>query len=126
MNVVLWILQVGVAFFAASGALWRVFNYEGMAKDIPSVQALSQGTWVVIGLVELLCAAGLLLPPLFGKGGFVAWAAALLTLEMLLVTALHARHFGLTFAAANPAIWSLGIALAAAIIAWGRFTGRPA
>src|SRR5690606_33125576 len=41
MNIILWILQVLVAFLCGSGALWRVANYAKDAQDIASVRALS-------------------------------------------------------------------------------------
>jgi hypothetical protein len=125
MNVLLWILQVGVALFCGAGSAWRLINYSQEAQRVASLGALPQGAWNLIGAFEIVCALGLIVPAFLGKGSLVAWAAALLTLEMLLLTALHAKFFGLRFSAENPAIWSLGLAIAAAVIAWGRFTVKP-
>ncbi len=125
MNIVLWIIQVAVAFVTGSGAAWRIFNYSNAAKAVSSVQSLSQGAWIVIGSFEILCALGLILPGLLGLKGWTAIAAMLLAAEMLLVTALHLKHFGLQFTVTNPAVWTFGIALAAAFIAYGRFALKP-
>lgn len=126
MNVVLWILQVAVALFCGVGSAWRFFNYETQAKDLPSLAALSHGAWNVIGAFEILCALGLILPGLLGwKPGLTAWAALLLAVEMLLITALHVKYFGVTFQVTNPAVWSFGLALAAGVVAYGRFVVRP-
>lgn len=126
MNVLLWILQIGVALFCGAGSAWRLINYPQEAQRVASLGALPQGVWALIGVIEIVCALGLIVPPFMGRPGLVAWAALALTVEMLLVTALHANFFGLRFSAENPAIWSLGLALAAAVIAWGRFAGRSA
>lgn len=126
MNALLWILQVVVAVFAGAGSAWRIFNYPNEAQNIASLQALSRGTWTVIGIFEIICALGLVLPGLLGaKVNLTAWAALLLAVEMLLVTMLHAKYFGLAFQAANPAIWTLGLAIVAAFIAYGRFVAKP-
>jgi hypothetical protein len=126
MNVLLWILQALVAFMAGAGSLWRIFNYATQAKTIPSVQALSAGTWTVIGIFEIACALLLVLPGLFKwHANLTPIAASALAVEMVLITALHAKYFGLRFSAENPAIWTLGLAIAAAFIAYGRFVARP-
>lgn len=126
MNIFLWILQIVIALFCGVGSGWRFFNYETQAKDLPSLAALSHGTWNLIGAFEILCALGLVLPGLLGwKPGITAWVALLLAVEMLLVTGLHVKHSGLAFQATNPAVWSFGLALAAGVVAYGRFAGKP-
>jgi hypothetical protein len=126
VNIFLWILQIGIAVFCGAGAVWRFFNYAAAAQDVPSMAALSRATWNIIGVFEVVCALGLVLPGLLGmKPGLTPIAASLLAVEMLLITVLHAKYFGLTFQATNPAIWSLGLSLAAAFVAYGRFVVRP-
>lgn len=125
MNILLWIFQVAVALVTGAGAAWRMVNYAKDAQDVPSVQALSHGAWIALGSFEILCALGLLLPGLLGLKGWTAIAAAALAVEMLLVSALHLKYFGFQFAATNPAVWTLGLAVVAAFVAYGRFVLRP-
>jgi hypothetical protein len=123
MNIILWILQVLVAFLCGSGALWRVANYAKDAQDIASVRALSRGAWILIALIEVVCALGVVVPGFFGAYAVVGAFAAVLAVEQLLLTALHARYFGLRVAATNPALWTLVLSALSAFIAWGRLSG---
>jgi len=123
MTIILWILQILVAFLCGSGALWRVANYEKDARDIASVRALPRGAWVAIAIAEVVCALGLVVPGFFGAYAVVGTFAAILAVEQLLLTALHARYFGLRVAATNPAIWTLVFSALSAFIAWGRLSG---
>jgi uncharacterized membrane protein len=120
MNIVLWILQVLVAFMATAGSVWRFMNYDSMAKDIPSVQALPQAAWAAVGVFEVACALGLILPGILKKQGLTSMAATGLAVEMLLITGLHLAYFGFKFEATNPACWSFGLCLVSAFIAYGR------
>jgi uncharacterized membrane protein len=125
MNVVLWLAQIVVAFMAVSGSAYRFFAYETSARGIPSVQALPQGAWSLIGAFELLCAFGLILPGLLRKGYRWTYYAALgLTVEMLLVTLWHVKYFGVTPGAENPATWTFVLAVLSAFVAWGRRGAR--
>jgi hypothetical protein len=127
MNAVLWILQVLVALYTLAGVAWRASHYDAMAQQVPSLGSLPFGAWMALGTVEALCALTLLLAGLLLKRwpGLTPIAAGLLTLELLLVTAVHARHFGFALQATNPALWTLGLALLAAFIAYGRTSLAP-
>src|SRR5690606_2025107 len=95
MNILLWILQAVVALFCISGAAWRFSNYEMAAQDVPSMAALPYGVWNVIGLFEVVCALGLILPGLVKRKKFLTpLAAAGLAVELFLVSALHISFFG--------------------------------
>lgn len=123
MNIILWTLQILVAFVCVSGALWRVANYAKDAQEVASVRALSRGVWAALAVVEIVCALGLVAPGFFGAWSVIGAFAAVLAVEQLLLTALHARYFGLRVAATNPAIWTLALSALSAFIAWGRLGG---
>ncbi|RZA23110.1 MAG: hypothetical protein EOP10_13620 [Proteobacteria bacterium] len=126
MNILLWILQAVVAFFCLSGAGWRIANFAQASQDVPSIGALSYGTWIAIGVFEIVCALLLVLPRAFHfKPILTAFAASGLAVEMLLVTLLHARYFGASLQASNPGVWTFGLAILSAFIAYGRFKIRP-
>ena len=121
MNVVLWLAQIVVAFMAVSGSSFRFFAYDTAARGIPSVQALPAWVWSLIGVFELLCAFGLILPGILRKGQHLTYYAAMgLAIEMFLVTLWHVRFFGLTPSAENPATWTITLAVLSAFVAWGR------
>jgi formate-dependent nitrite reductase membrane component NrfD len=125
MNILLWILQVLVAWFCVVGAVWRFLNYDQAAKGIVSVQALSYGTWNAIGVFEIGCSLGLILPGAFKvKPSLTPIAAACLAVELLLVTGLHVHYFGFQFQATNPAAWSFTLAILSAFVAYGRLKLR--
>lgn len=126
MNILLWALQIIVAFFCVTGSTWRFFNYEQAANDIPSMKALSFGMWNAIGAFEIFCALGLILPGVLNlKPGLTSIVALGLALELLLVSALHVKFFGLQLQASNPAIWSLSLCAMAVFIAYGRYHLSP-
>lgn len=126
MNILLWFFQVVVALFCISGAAWRFSNYAEASVQIPSVGALPYGVWNAIGLFEVVCALGLILPAALKlKPSLTFLAAACLTVEMLLITALHAHFFGFQAQATNPAMWSLALAAMSAFVAYGRAKLAP-
>ncbi len=121
MNIVLWGLQIIIAFFCISGSVWRFFNYEEASKDVASMKALSYGMWNAIGAFEIICALGLILPGLLRlKPSYMGVAAAALAIEMLLISGLHIKYFGFQFKATNPAAWSFSLFVMAGIVAYGR------
>lgn len=126
MNILLWILQTLIALFCIMGALWRFSNYEQAAKEIASIKALSHGMWNAIGVFEIVCAMGLILPGAFEmKPILTPIAAVCLTVEMLLITGLHARFFGFQLKPTNPALWTILLAALSAFVAYGRFVLKP-
>jgi hypothetical protein len=89
MNIVLWTLQILLALHTLVGAFWKLTNSE---QSIPSLQAMPHGVWLALIALELLCAAGLLLPAVKREFAFlVPIAAAGIAAEMLLFTVLHLR-----------------------------------
>lgn len=125
MNILLWTLQIILAFFCVTGSVWRFLNYEQAAKDVASMKALSYGMWNAIGVFEILCAVGLILPGIFKlKPSYTGIAAAALAVEMLLISGLHVKFFGFQLKVTNPAAWSLSFCILAAFVAYGRLALR--
>jgi hypothetical protein len=121
VNILMWAIQVVVALFCCAGAAWRISNYDLAAAQVPSVGALPYAAWVAIGAFEIACAMGLILPGVFKmKRSWTPLAASALAVEMLLVTGLHLRYFGLRMGADNPALWTLALAGLSAFVAYGR------
>ena len=122
MNVLLWILQIllALAFFAAGGLKAtqpkdKLEEKLSWTEDFP--------LWFVraIGYVELLGAAGLILPAVTGILPVLTPVAAVgLALTMLGAMVVHIRR-------KEPGMLVLNIVLCAmaVVVAWGRFGPHP-
>ncbi len=124
MNIVLWILQIGLALFCFAGGAYKNFQFDQLAH-MPSTAALPRAAWGAIGVFEMLCGLLLVVP------SATKWmpvltplAAAALALESFLLAALFARY-SLEPAATNPLVWVVGMGLMAAFVAYGRYALKP-
>jgi hypothetical protein len=65
MNILLWVLQVlGALLYATSGVM-KVFMLDKVSNGVPSFGALPREAWMALGILELVCAAGLIAPAAF-------------------------------------------------------------
>jgi hypothetical protein len=118
MNVLLWVIQVGLALLYLAGGAYKTFMFDDLAHQLT---ALSRGGWRVLGVIEMVCAVLLIVP------AAAKWmpmltpiAAAALALETLALAAVYAGY-SLALTAANPLVWALAMGLLAAFVAYGRF-----
>lgn len=121
MTILLWVLQILLALHTAIGAVWKFSNSAG--QTMPSLGVIPNGAWLTMSIIELLCAAGLLLPA-FGKSlGFLASLAAIvIAAEMLLFCVLHLSSGESGF---GPMICWLVVAAICVFIACGRWVLKP-
>ena len=122
LNVTFWIAQLFLAFiFGASGLLKTTSAIPDLHLKLAWTAALPDLMVRAIGACELLGAIGVILPAATRiKPRLTPLAALGLATIMLLASAFHlARGEG----AFVPS--TLGIALIAIIVAWGRFTRIP-
>lgn len=118
MNIVLWVLQIVLALvFLAAGLIKLIRPREKLRSQMAWVEDFP--TWAVklIGAVEILGAAGLILPGLLRVATFLTpLAAAGLVIVMIgaVVTHLRRREFG-------PAAIPVVLGILAAIVAVFRF-----
>jgi len=125
MNVVLWGLQGFLALFCVSGGAYKLLQFEQLAQ-MPAIAALPRAVWSVAGGLEVLCGVLLIAPlALRWMPVLTPAAAAVLALEGLILTGWYA-HFSLQINPANPMVWTLGMALLAAFVAYGRYALVPA
>src|SRR5262249_18673981 len=122
MNVALWGLQAVLALLSLSGGAYKAFKFAELANQM---RALSHGGWRALGILGLVFGILLIVP------GAANWmpvltvvAAAVLTLECLALSGLYAQY-SLKLTAANPLVWSVAMALMAAIVAYGRYALSP-
>jgi uncharacterized membrane protein len=62
MNIPLWVLQIlAVPLYGASGVM-KVFMFDQVSEDVPSFGALPREAWMALGILELVCTVGLIVP----------------------------------------------------------------
>ena len=61
MNILLWVLQILLALHTFIGAVWKFSNSE---QTVPSLNAIPHVVWLAMGIIEILCSLGLILPAL--------------------------------------------------------------
>jgi len=122
MNVLLWILQVGLALLYLAGGSYKTFKFDELASHM---RALSRGGWRVLGVLEMMGAVLLVVPAAtMWMPVLTPLAAAALALETLGLAAVYARY-SLKLAATNPLVWAVAMGLLAAFVAYGRYAVRP-
>ncbi len=121
MHILLWVLQVlGALVFGASGIM-KVFMFDKVSVDVPSFGALPRGVWMALGVLELVCVVGLVVPAaLHWRPSLTVVAAATLAIESLLFIWVHVQY------REPPAIIMSGVlGLLMAFLAYGRSVLRP-
>ena len=121
MNVLLWVLQVVAALLYGSSGVMKVFMFEKISHDVPSFGALPRGGWMALGILELVCTIGLVVPAaLHWQPQLTILAATLLALESLVFIWVHVRYHEMT-----PVILSSVLGLLMLFVAYGRMVLRP-
>jgi hypothetical protein len=78
--------------YAASGVM-KVFMFDQISKDVRSFDALPRKAWMALGIVELVCRAGLIVPAaLRWHPELTVAAATVLAIESLVFIWVHAQH----------------------------------
>ena len=121
MNILLWVLQVLAAVLYATSGVMKVFMFDKVSKDVASFGALPRGVWTALGILELVCMAGLIVPAAFHwRPLLTVVAATILALESLVFIAVHVKYREV------PAIlMSAVLGLLMAFIAYGRLVLKP-
>ncbi len=121
MNVVLWVLQIlGALLFGASGVM-KVFLLDKVSSDVPSFRVLPRRAWTALGILELACTLGLIVPSLLPwQPQLTGTAAAVLALETLVFIYVHVKA-----RETPPIVFSAGLGLLMAFVAYGRLVLVP-
>jgi uncharacterized membrane protein YphA (DoxX/SURF4 family) len=116
MNILLWVLQILAALVYGASGVMKVFLFDKVSKDVPSFGALPRNGWTALGLMELVCSVGLIVPAaLHWHPSLTVLAAALLAIESLVFIWVHLKYRELP-----PIIFSAVLGLLLAFIAYGR------
>jgi uncharacterized membrane protein YphA (DoxX/SURF4 family) len=121
MNILLWVLQTLAALLFGSSGVMKVFMFDKVSQDVPSFGALPRKVWMNLGIVELVCAVGLIVPAAFHwQPSLTILAASILVLESLVFVGVHVKYREVA-----PTILSGVLALLMAFIAYGRMVLHP-
>ena len=121
MNALLWVLQILAALLYGASGVMKVFLFDKVSKDVPSFGALPRRAWTALGILELVCVVGLIVPPLLHWHPLLAVvAAAVLAIESLVFIGVHVKYREIA-----PIVMSGVLGVLMAFIAYGRMVLAP-
>ena len=121
MNILLWVLQVLASLLYGASGVMKVFMFDKISHDVPSFGALPREAWMTMGILELVCTVGLIVPAAFHwQPSLTILAAAFLAVESLVFVGVHVKYHEVT-----PMILSGVLGLLMAFVAYGRMFLRP-
>jgi uncharacterized membrane protein YphA (DoxX/SURF4 family) len=122
MNILLWIVQIALAWLCIAGGLFQVFKPDELELTVAAMRGLPHGLWMALGIFSSLAGLGLILPGLMRPYRWLVPLAAVgVALESLLVSS-----FYLYFGDSAPLPYSMTMVFLAAGIAFGRRAPVPA
>lgn len=121
MNTLLWVLQIVAALLYGASGVMKVFLFDEISVDVPSFGALPREAWMALGILELACAVGLVVPAVLRRQPWLTvLAAAALAIESLVFIWVH-----VTYRELAPTIVSAVLGLLLAFVAYGRAVLKP-
>ncbi len=121
MNILLWVLQVLAALVYGASGVMKVFLFDKVSQDVPSFGALPREAWTALGILELVCTIGLIVPAAYHwQPSLTVVAATVLAIESLVFVWVHAKYREIT-----SIIMSGVLGLLMAFIAYGRMVLKP-
>jgi hypothetical protein len=121
MNILLWGLQVLAALLYGASGVMKVFMFDKVSQDVPSFGALPRKSWMTLGILELVCTVGLIVPAAFHwQPQLTILAAMVLAVESLVFVGVHVKYLEIA-----PTILSGVLGLLMAFIAFGRMVLQP-
>ena len=117
MNTLLWALQILAALLYGSSGVMKIFLFDKIKGEVPSFAALPGNAWAGLGILELACTLGLIIPgALHWHPQLTMLAATLLSAESLVFIWVHARY-----RETGSIIMVSVLGLLMAFVAYGRF-----
>jgi uncharacterized membrane protein YphA (DoxX/SURF4 family) len=116
MNILLWVLQVLAALLYGASGVMKVFRFEKISGDVPSFGALPRKAWLALGIVELACTVGLIVPgALHWHARLTVLAAVVLAVESLVFIGVHVKY-----RETSAIVMSIVLGVVMAFVAYGR------
>ena len=121
MNILLWVLQGLAALVYGASGVMKLFMFDQVSKDVRSFGALPRGVWKALGIIELVCVVGLIVPSILPwHPSLTVLAAAVLAVESLLFIWVHAKY-----RETGTIVMCVVLGLLMAFIAYGRMVLKP-
>ena len=121
MDILLWVLQVLAALLYLASGVMKVFTFEKVSADVRSFGALPRKAWLALGILELVCVVGLIVPAaLHWQPELTVVAAIILGVESLVFIWVHVKSREV-----GPIIFSAVLGLLMAFVAYGRWRLVP-
>jgi len=121
MNTLLWVLQVLAGLVYSASGIMKIFMFDKISGEVPSFGALPRQAWMSLGILELVCTVGLIIPSAFRwKPGLTVVAAAVLAIESLVFIGVHAKY-----RETGSIVMSGVLGLLMAFVAYGRMVLKP-
>jgi|SRR6185295_9771762 len=121
MNILLWVLQVLAGLVYSASGIMKIFMFDKISGEVPSFGALPRQAWMSLGILELVCTVGLIIPSAFRwKPGLTVVAAAVLAIESLVFIGVHAKY-----RETGSIVMSGVLGLLMAFVAYGRMVLKP-
>ncbi len=121
MNVLLWVLQILAALLYGASGVMKLFLFDKVSEGVPSFGALPRKAWTALGILELVCTVGLIVPDAFHwLPALTVAAAAVLAIESLVFVWVHAKYREIA-----TIVVCVVLGLLMAFIAYGRMVLKP-
>jgi DoxX-like protein len=121
INILLWVLQGLAALLYTSSGVMKVFMFDKVSHDVPSFGALPRNAWTLLGIVELVCTVGIIVPDaLHWHPQLTILAAVVLAVESLVFIWVHVKYREV-----STIIMSAVLGILMAFIAYGRLVLHP-
>jgi len=121
MDILLWVFQVLAALLYGASGVMKAFMFDKVSHDVPSFGALPKRAWMALGIMELVCVVGLIVPAaLHWQPALTVVAATVLAVESLVFIWVHAKYREI------PTIFMCAVlGLVMAFVAYGRMLLSP-
>ncbi len=121
MGILLWVLQILAALLYGASGVLKVFMFDKVSEGVRSFNALPREAWMVLGILELVCMVGLIVPAAFHRHpALTVLAATVLAVESIVFVWVHTKYREFP-----PIILSGVLGLLMAFIAYGRLVLSP-
>src|SRR5271155_4864574 len=121
MNILLWVLQVLAALVYGASGVMKVFMFDKVSEGVPSFGALPRQAWMALGILELVCTVGLIVPAAFRwQPVLTVVAATVLAIESVVFIGVHVKYREV-----GTIIMCGVLGLLMAFIAYGRIVLKP-
>jgi hypothetical protein len=121
MNILLWVLQVMLAWLSIAGGFFQIFKIEELQTNVAAMRALPHALWAFFGALGCVAGLALILPGATNVLPVLTpIAAAVVAAESVLISGLY-----LYYGDSSPIPYSVAMAIMALFISYGRFALKP-